>query len=237
MGAALVPIAVVVSIVMRSTMQLDGPRWHIKGMFTEACTCAPPCTCNFGLAPSPNDFCHSIFSYGIRTGEYNGVTLDGLVLACVHGERGYFWLIDRRATAPQAAALSAIAERIIPVQRRGQKTPGRLARAIRPAWITHEVTSRGSRVWIDGAGGFDNTFLLGFDGTTPVVVLNNSTFNLKRSMKGKTGVFRYKDSFGNHIDYRDTNSNTGEFEYDQNTRQFIRGVPLSMVSFRSVHQR
>src|SRR5437667_12570412 len=84
-------------------------RWHISGMFTEACTCSPPCTCNFGLAPSPHDFCYSVFSYAIKTGEYDGMPLDGLTLTCAHGQGGYVWYIDRRATPAQAAALRAIA--------------------------------------------------------------------------------------------------------------------------------
>ena len=91
-----------------------------------------------------------------------------------------------------------------------------------PAAITQEVTDHGSRLEIEGAGGFDNTFLIGGDGKTPVVVLNNTVFNLKRSLKGRTGTFRYKDRFGNDLDFKGTNTNTGEFEYDQDTKR-IRG--------------
>ena len=84
------------------------------------------------------------------------------------------------------------------------------------------MTDHGSRLEIEGVGGFDNTFLIGGDGKTPVVVLNNTVFNLKRSLKGRTGTFRYKDRFGNDLDFKGTNTNTGEFEYDQDTKR-IRG--------------
>jgi hypothetical protein len=197
------------------------PRWKIGGMFTEACSCTPPCTCNFGLAPSPHDFCYTIFSYGIRQGEYDGVKLDGLTIAFAKGQGGRIWYIDRRATPEQEAALKAIADRIVPIQRAGQRDRGRHAMAVVPATITHEVTDRGSRVEIEGAGGFDNRFLIGLDGKTPIVVLNNATFNLKRAIKGKSGSFRYKDRFGNDLNFQGTNTNTGEFEYDQDTRKFV----------------
>jgi len=59
-------------------------------------------------------------------------------------------------------------------------------------------------------------------GKTPIVVLNNTSFNLKRAMKGRTGSFRYKDHFGNDINFKGTNTNTGEFEYDQDTKR-LRG--------------
>ena len=198
------------------------PRWHISGMFTEACSCAPPCGCNFGLSPSPHDFCYTVFSYRIKSGEYDGVSLDGLTLSCAHGQGGYVWYIDRRATPAQAAALRAIAERIVPVKPGYRDSPQRYAQAVIPAAITQEVTDHGSRLEIEGAGGFDNTFLIGGDGKTPVVVLNNTVFNLKRSLKGRTGTFRYKDRFGNDLDFKGTNTNTGEFEYDQDTKR-IRG--------------
>jgi hypothetical protein len=202
--------------------QPSPPRWHVSGMFTEACTCSPPCTCNFGMSASPHDFCYSVFSYAIKAGEYDGVPLDGLTIACAHGQAAYIWYVDRRATPAQAAALRAIADRIVPVRRGAGDSPDYYARAVVPATITQEVTDHGSRLEIEGTGGFDNTFLLGLDGKTPIVVLNNTSFNLKRAMKGRSGSFRYKDHFGNDIDFKGTNTNTGEFAYDQDTKR-LRG--------------
>jgi hypothetical protein len=196
-------------------------RWHISGMFTEACTCAPPCTCNFGLGASPHNFCYYLLSYAIKTGKYREVKLDGLIIACAKGQAGAVWYIDRRATPPQADALRAIADRIVPIQQGKQASPYEPARTVIPAIITQEVTERGSRMRVEGAGEFDNTFLIGLDGKTPIVVLNNATFNLKRSMKGRTGTLRYSDQFGNSLDFKGTNTNTGEFEFDQDTRKFL----------------
>jgi hypothetical protein len=196
--------------------------WHISGMLAEACSCSPPCTCNFGLGAGPHDFCYSVFSYAIKAGEYDSVVLDGMMLSCAQGQRGYVWYIDSRATPAQAEALRAIAVRIAPGRHAG---PGSKRGYVPPfvsAAITQEVTDHGSRLQIEGAGGFDNTYLLGMDGKTPVIVLNNTSFNLKRSMKGRTGTFRYKDRFGNDLDYKGTNTNTGEFDYDQDTKT-IRG--------------
>jgi hypothetical protein len=144
-----------------------------------------------------------------------------LSISCAKGQAGRVWYIDRRDTPAQASALRAIAGRIMPLKQPGAATVGRYAKVAIPATISQEVTDRGSRLEIEGAGGFDNTFLLGLDGKTPVVVLNNATFNLKRSMKGRTGTFRYKDRFGNHLDFHGTNTNTGEFEYDQDTKRFV----------------
>jgi hypothetical protein len=196
------------------------PRWHVSGMFTEACTCSPPCTCNFGLGASPHDFCYSIFSYGIKKGEYNGVPLDGLNITCANGQRGYVWYVDQRATPAQRAALRAIAARIAPLGPETADSPHHHSWQMIPAAITQEVTEHGSRLQIEGAGGFDSTFLMGGDGKTPVVVLNNTSFNLKRSVKGKTITLRYKDRFGNDLDFKGTNSNTGEFDYNQDTKRF-----------------
>jgi hypothetical protein len=213
--------AIIVAACCQAETGSAAPRWQISGMFTEACSCAPPCGCNFGLAPSPHDFCYTIFSYGIKTGQYDSVKLDGLTITCAKAQGGRVWYIDRRATPEQAAALRAIAERIVPM-RRGRRDAGvRYAEAMLPAMIVHEVNERGSRVQIEGAGDFDNTYLIGLDGKTPIVVLNNATFNLKRAIKGRTGTFRYKDRFGNEIDFKGTNTNTGEFEYDQDTRKFL----------------
>ena len=196
-------------------------RWHISGMFTEACTCAPPCTCNFGLGASPHSFCYYLLSYAIKTGTHGEVKLDGLIIASAKGQAGAVWYIDRRATPAQAEALRAIADRIIPIQHGKQESVSKPARTGIPATITQEVTEHGSRMRVEGAGEFDNTFLIGLDGKTPIVVLNNTTFNLKRSMKGRTGTLRYSDQFGNSLDFKGTNTNTGEFEYDQDTRKFL----------------
>src|SRR5712692_2609019 len=115
-------------------------RWHVSGMFTEACTCSPPCTCNFGLGASPHDFCYSLFSYAIKAGEYDGVALDGLILTCAQGQSGYVWYIDSRATPAQAEALRAIAVRIALGRHAGPGPKSVYTPPFVTAAITQEVT-------------------------------------------------------------------------------------------------
>jgi len=71
-----------------------GEHWEISGDLTEACTCAVPCTCNFGSGPSPRHYCHALFSLDIHKGHYGKAKLDGLRLAGAHGKKADVWYID-----------------------------------------------------------------------------------------------------------------------------------------------
>src|SRR6266536_1316888 len=62
-----------------------GEHWEIAGDLTEACTCAVPCTCNFGEGPSRHHYCYALFSLDIHHGHYGNLNLDGLRLAGAHG--------------------------------------------------------------------------------------------------------------------------------------------------------
>src|SRR5204862_8173586 len=89
-----------------------GGPWRIQGELSEACTCGVPCTCNFGMGPSPHHFCHAMFSLDIRSGHYEDVPLDGLHLAAANAAKGTVWYVDDRATEAQERALRAIARTI-----------------------------------------------------------------------------------------------------------------------------
>src|SRR5262249_30931962 len=89
-----------------------GTPWRIQGDLSEACTCSVPCTCNFGLSPSPHHFCYAIFSLDIPTGHYGDVPLDGLRLAAGNASKGTVWYLDERATEAQDEAMRAIARTI-----------------------------------------------------------------------------------------------------------------------------
>src|SRR5205823_10964258 len=43
-----------------ATKTTGGEHWEISGDLTEACTCAVPCTCNFGRGPSPRHYCYAL---------------------------------------------------------------------------------------------------------------------------------------------------------------------------------
>ena len=86
--------------------------WEIAGELSEACTCAVPCTCNFGDGPSPHHYCYALFSLDIEKGHYGDLILDGLHLAGAHGKNGEVWYLYHRATPEQSQALKLIAVHI-----------------------------------------------------------------------------------------------------------------------------
>jgi len=178
--------------------------WEIAGTLAEACTCAVPCTCNFGQGPSPQHYCYSVLALQIDTGHYGDVKLDTLRLAMGDAQKGRVAYIDHRATAVQAEALKAIAKRVF-----GQNLLGQ----IESAKIMQETDDHSVRVQIAGRGGFDAEILTGRDGKSPIVVENNTTFNMPSTTKSKTKEFRYVDTHGNSIDVRSTNGNKGHFDW------------------------
>lgn len=187
--------------------------WEISGTLTEACTCAVPCACNFGEGPSPHHYCYSVFSLDIEKGHYGDVQLAGMHLVVAHAQKSRVVYLDDQATPAQTAALKAIATRIL----QGHSFSG----PFETAHITQEVGDRSAKVQVGENGGFETDYIIGGDGKTPVVVENNTTFNISRSTKTKTKVFRYKDAHGNEIDTQGTNGNQGKFDWtDKNTTYF-----------------
>lgn len=190
-----------------------GPHWEISGDLSEACSCGVPCTCNFGEGPSPRHFCWTMFSLSIEKGRYGDLKLDGLHLAAAHGRKSAVWYIDRQADPEQAAALKSIAGRIM--------TSWKYSVHYETARITQKVDEKGNKVEIEGHGGFDAAYVVGLDGKTPVVVENNTTWNIPKSIKGKTKDFRYRDPYGNKFDFRATNSNQGKYDWTDRTEHYF----------------
>ena len=58
---------------------------------------------------------------------------------------------------------------------------------------------------------------MGRDKTRPVTVINNTEWAVHETIKGKTESFAIKDEYGNQYSAAGTNSNHGDFEYDENT--------------------
>jgi len=187
-----------------------GEHWEISGDLSEACTCNVPCSCNFGQGPSPHHFCWSLFSVAIQKGHYGTVSLDGLRLAGAHGKKSRVWYIDDRATPEQAEALKAIATRIDPKANHWESVH-----------IVQEVDEKGNKLQIGDQGGFEANYILGMDGKTPVVVENNTSWNIPQSVKGKTKILRYRDEFGNKFDMTGTNSNQGKFDWTDQTKEYF----------------
>ncbi len=180
--------------------------WQATGTLLECCTCNVPCTCNFGQGPSPNDFCHTIYAYRLKTARYAGVPLDGLIFGGGEGPKGVIGFLDSRATAAQRTALQRLA---LAVFGKGGASPGER----RFVWtrITAEDDARHFSLKFEGSGGFAANILIGADGKNPIVVENNVTWPVARFIKGKTSNFDYTDALGNHLQYADRNANLGEF--------------------------
>lgn len=183
----------------------NGVHWEIAGDFSEACSCAVPCTCNFGEGPSPRHFCWTMFSLDIRKGHYGKVRLNGLRLAAAHGDKAVVWYTDQRATPTQFAALKSIALQL--------RYHTDLPAFFEAARIKQEVTDVGNVVEIAGSGSFRARYLPGRNGKKPIVVENNTSWNIPRSIKGRTEYLKYSDKHGNRLDFRSTNSNEGKFDW------------------------
>lgn len=196
-----------------TTSQQDKTRWELKGNLSEACSCRVPCTCNFHSGPSPHHFCWAMFSLDIKKGHYGKVKLNGLHLAAAHADKAVVWYIDERATPAQFAALKAIAGRL--------GYDFKLPTFFKAAHITQVVTDKGNYLEIEGHGGFKANYVTGGDGKTPIVVENITAWNLPRSIKGRTEYLRYSDSHGNKLDFKDTNSNEGKFDWSDKTARYF----------------
>jgi hypothetical protein len=188
--------------------------WQIEGALTEACTCKVPCTCNFGEGPSPHSYCYALYSYEIRKGSYNDVTLDGLHFGATDLEHGRTFFIDERANEKQRAALRVIIARMlerVPAAE-GEAKAAELAKKVRYVAVKQEYDERRNHLQVAGIGEFSAKYIMGLDDKQPVVVRNNTTWRIRDAIKAKTTMYRVKVG-KDSVNTKDTNSNQGDFEY------------------------
>ncbi|PWT93774.1 MAG: hypothetical protein C5B54_01340 [Acidobacteria bacterium] len=205
-------------------------KWQISGDLTEACSCGVPCTCNFGQQPSPEEHCWALASLAIVKGKYEGINLDGLHLAVGTAKNGTVWYIDDKATPAQFDALKAMSDHMKSklvsfwkgVDPKVIEDPQFKVLAVKRAPITQQVGDKGNELQIGTFGGFESDYLIGLDGKTPIVLLNNWSWNLAQSIKGKTKHLYYKDEYGNSFDLKDTNANQGKFDWNDQTPIYFR---------------
>jgi hypothetical protein len=190
-----------------------GQHWEIAGQLSEACSCAVPCTCNFNEPPSPHHYCWSLFSLDIKRGHYGSVSLDGLHLVGAHGKKGNVWYIDQSATPEQAAALHTIT---LDLDRDAHK-----AEHWETATITQVVGEKSHEVEVEGHGGFKANYIIGLDGNSPVVVENNSSWNIQHGVKAKARELAYHDQYGNRFTFKGVNSNEGNFDWTDETPKYF----------------
>ena len=182
--------------------------WSAAGTLLEACTCAVPCTCNFGEGPSPHPYCYAVYTYKLDKAAWNGTDLSGLVFGGADGPKGLIGFLDERATPAQRPALEQIARQVF-----AKGGPNRGPRPFVPARITHSVAGNDLRLDVPGRGGFTARVLLGGDGKTPIVVENNTVWPIRRAIKGKTRSLAFKDERTGAIRGDGTNANYGAFAF------------------------
>ncbi|MBS1724827.1 MAG: DUF1326 domain-containing protein [Armatimonadetes bacterium] len=205
------------------------PEWRLQGELSEACSCDVPCTCNFNEAPGPHKFCWAIYGIDIKHGHFGAVRLDGLHIAGAMGEKGVVWYLDDRATKAQSDALRAIAQQVTESAYRANgatdvtKPPeGMAVLGYQSVHIQQEIGPKSAKLWLGDKGGFDQDYLIGLDGKTPIIVENNASWNITKGIKGKTKKFTYKDDYGQSFDFEGTNANQGHVDWSDKTKIYFK---------------
>lgn len=192
--------------------------WMIRGALTEACTCAVPCTCNFGSGPSPHSYCWPFYSYHIREGYYQDIKLDGLHFGSADLSGGRTMFIDERADERQRQALRLIIARLI-IRVSAEEAEAKvkdIEPRIRYTAVKQDYDDRKNHLDVAGLGEFTAEYIMGLDKSQPVVVRNNTTWRIHDAIKARTGSYRVK-SGRDQVNTKDTNSNQGDFEYTDKT--------------------
>jgi hypothetical protein len=206
-----IALVIAAALLLRpAPLRADPPpsgQWNATGTLLESCTCAVPCTCNFGEGPSPHSYCHAVFAYRLEKASWDGQDLSGLVVAGADGPQGLEGFIDDRATAAQRPALENLAHALF-----AQGGPNSGPRKFTPAAIVHEVKGNDLRLAIAGYGGFTAHVIVGRDRKSPVVVENNTVWPIPRATKAKA-TLKFKDTTAGSIQGDGTNSNYGAFSF------------------------
>jgi hypothetical protein len=188
--------------------------WKITGSISEACTCAVPCSCNFGQGPSPHTYCYPFYSYHIRKGNYGDTVLDDLHFGSADLRSGRYMFIDERASESQREALRLIMARVIErvSAEDAEKKAKEIAEHVRYEAVEQTYDDRKNHLKVAGLGEFAADYVMGLDKQSPVVVRNNTTWRVRETIKAKTSFYRVR--LGRDVvDTKETNSNQGEFEY------------------------
>ena len=193
---------------------LPAKSWKIAGALSEACTCAVPCSCNFGEGPSPHSYCYPFYSYHIRQGRYGDVVLDGLHFGSADLRSGRHMFIDERASESQREALRIIMARVVErvSNEDAEKKAKEIAEEIRYVRVEQEYDERKNLLRVAGLGEFAADYVMGLDKSAPVVVRNNTTWRILDAIKAKTSTYKVKIG-RDVVDTKETNSNQGDFEY------------------------
>jgi len=187
--------------------------WEANGTLLESCTCAVPCSCNFGEPPSPNAYCYAVYAYRLTKASWDGVDLSGLVVAGTDGPNGEAAFLDERATPEQRAVLQRLAHALFAQggPRNSETQPFTFQK------ITPSVSGNDIGLKIGDLGGFSAHLIVGKDGKSPVVVENNTIWPIARANKGKSVLLDLHSSTAGPIHATGTNANYGEFTLSGST--------------------
>jgi len=141
-------------------VQAQARRWSLIADVAECCSCAIPCSCNFGR-PEPGT-CHGTRLIQIREGQLDGADLSGLRFVVTFEMRVWTRIyMDDSMSDSQVATL----ERLLPVAFAGFD---RIARAKGRAPLTMQETADGFRFGVPESS-VEMKLLPGLDGE-PIVI-------------------------------------------------------------------
>ena len=207
--------------------------WRAAGTLLESCTCAVPCSCNFGEGPSPHSYCHAVYGYKLDPGSVWGTTdLSGLVVGGADGPKGSVGFLDERATPAQRGALEKLARQIF--------AQGGPAGGVRP-WVSvpiaHQVNGNDLRLDLGKMGGFRARVIMGRDGRLPVVVENNTVWPIPRAIKAKALPLSFQDARVGSIRGDGSNANYGAFSFSGRIAAGAAAAPVAAPVKHAVTKR
>jgi hypothetical protein len=182
----------------------------VTGRILEACSCAIPCTCNFGQAPSPHAFCEYLAVFEFTGGDLNRVHLAGLRMAMSSDRFGKnIVYVDAGAPAESREALTKIARWVLSLENKQptglEATPIELS--------LHDAAMTASLV--EGNAQISARPLVGNDGKSPLVVTQPVLFGqfpVTRSRKAAASHLLVRSSESS-FEYHNTNANDAVFEF------------------------
>ncbi len=143
-----------------SAVRAQAPRWSLVADVAECCSCAIPCSCNFGR-PEPGT-CHGTRLIQVREGQLEGADLAGLRFVVTFEMRVWTRIfMDDRMSAAQFATL----DRLLPVAFAGFD---RQARAKVRAPLTMQETADGFRFGVPEST-VEMKLMAGLDGARIVI--------------------------------------------------------------------
>jgi hypothetical protein len=182
----------------------------VTGRVLEACSCAVPCTCNFGQLPSPHEFCESLAVFEFTAGDVEGVNLKGLRMAMSsdrHGQNIVY--VDSASPEKAREVITTIARWILSLE-------GKDASRFLNTPIDLSLQDPGMTAsLLEGQTRISARPLVGNDGKSPVIVSQPIIF-------GRFPITRSRKAVATHLlvrfakssfEYSNTNANDALFEF------------------------